>query len=69
MNSPSEAVALRDAVALLLEARDFGQFSDYMLDHPSPSCRSPCRTVREALRLVLDSPEFAALGKGPGAAV
>lgn len=40
-------------VALLVEAYRFGQFSDDMLDHPSASCRSPAKPVREALRRLL----------------
>lgn len=37
-------------ITLLLEAYDCGQFSNDMLDHPSPDCRAPCTPVREALR-------------------
>lgn len=62
-----QAGLLQDAVALLLEARDFGQFSDAMFDHPSASCRSPAQVLRVALRTVLDSAEFAALAFAPPA--
>lgn len=40
-------------IALLVEAYRYGQFSDDMLDHPSPDCRSPAKPIREALRRVL----------------
>lgn len=40
-------------IAFLVEAYRYGQFADDMLDHPSPSCRSPAKMVREALRRVL----------------
>lgn len=57
---PSDEV--RAAVTLLLEANDYGQFADDMLDQPSPSCRSLGKgPVRDALRLVINSHEFAAL--------
>lgn len=41
-------------IAYILEAYDYGQFADDMLDHPSPSCRSPIKPLREALRRHLD---------------
>lgn len=54
----SERSAEED-VRCLLEAYRYGQFSDDMLDHPSPSCRSPAKPVREALRRFLDRLEAA----------
>jgi hypothetical protein len=50
---PLTDVEPHDDMAFLVEAYRFGQFADDMLDHPSPSCRSPGKTVREALRRVL----------------
>lgn len=41
-------------IAYLIEAYNYGQFADDMLDHPSPDCRSPCKPLREVLRRHLD---------------
>lgn len=41
-------------IAYLIEAYNYGQFADDMLDHPDPDCRSPCKPLREALWRHLD---------------
>jgi hypothetical protein len=53
MNLEPDTAAQKD-IDYLLEAYDYGQFADDMFDHPSPSCRSPCKPLREALRRHLD---------------
>jgi hypothetical protein len=53
MNLEINATAQKD-IEYLLEAYDYGQFADDMFDHPSPSCRSPCKPLREVLRRHLD---------------
>lgn len=53
MNLEINPTAQKD-IEYLLEAYDYGQFADDMFDHPSPSCRSPCKPLREALRRHLD---------------
>lgn len=48
-SQPGDAAAISD-IKYLLEAYRYGQFADDMFDHPSASCRSPCKPLREALR-------------------
>jgi hypothetical protein len=41
---------------LLVEAYRYGQFSDSMLDHLSPSCHAPCKGIRQALATITSPP-------------